>query len=606
MVGRSEGLLYDIGQGYSALDAQAARDRLDGFAVINGLKVTTDGSDLTLDVGSSAGGGSATVGQSSGSVDTVSLSSAGTVTLDAADSTNPRKDVVYIDTSGTLQVETGVAEPADPSGNVRFETFQPEPPEPSTAGTILAEVWVAAGTSSIASSDIRDRRQPAEVVVDALRGESVSVDTSFSDAAGASHTGELADASDLLDVEDDGTVVVSDALALNAGSNLSVTDDGDQTVTLDASGGGGSDLGYENVVADHGAAGDGSTDDTTAIQDAADAASPDGTVFFPPGSYLVSSPINLKGASVDGAGMFEAIVLAATGNSWDVGISSTGGDQAVLYAHNQNEWSVQNIGVDAQGEDAAGVVNFGGNDVHFTSCHVTASDDSGIQHWGGTGSNTNDCFNVSTADCHADNCRWNFVLDGGIFNGEISDCVSHEADVRHISVDNRTHNDTDMRTISVSGNVLRAAGGDGSAATEAIYLRGGASTDDQRSSDGIVWGECKDNEIYGWPGIGTQITRAGVNLDGNRYHGDGTLGEFSGVAVIDIDQQIDSTEVTNNTIVVGSAPSYIIDHSDASSGNVMYVFDNKNQNGSSTFFNGGTDAAWVFDRNYSGTSTVTP
>jgi len=152
---------YAIGQGYSALDAQAWRDKLDGYAVADGLGVSVD-TGLTVSVAS----GTATVGETSGVVDTVSLGSSTTVTLDSADSTNPRKDTVYIDTTGTVQVETGTAEAADPSGSVRFDTFQPEPPLPSTDGTVLAEVWVAAGASSLSSSDIRDRRVPADSVGD--------------------------------------------------------------------------------------------------------------------------------------------------------------------------------------------------------------------------------------------------------------------------------------------------------------------------------------------------------------------------------------------------------------------------------------------------------
>lgn len=170
---RSDGLLYAIGQGYSALDAEAARNRLDGFAVVSGLAVTVS-SGLTLSIAS----GTATVGETSNTVDTVSLGSSTTVTLNAADSTNPRKDTVYIDTSGTVQVETGTAEAYDPSDETLFDTFQPEPPLPSTEGVILAEVVVPAGASSINTTDhVRDRRQPAQAVFDEVACRSVFTDS---------------------------------------------------------------------------------------------------------------------------------------------------------------------------------------------------------------------------------------------------------------------------------------------------------------------------------------------------------------------------------------------------------------------------------------------
>lgn len=58
-------------------------------------------------------------------------------------------------------------------------------------------------------------------------------------------------------------------------------------------------------VRDYGAAGDGATDDTAAIQAALAAASPSGAVFFPDGTYLVSSPLD-KPASVSLFGLTRA------------------------------------------------------------------------------------------------------------------------------------------------------------------------------------------------------------------------------------------------------------------------------------------------------------
>lgn len=61
------------------------------------------------------------------------------------------------------------------------------------------------------------------------------------DGSGVSHTGELADIADLpgFSVSDDGTVTVDNPTDVNAGTNLTATDDGDGTVTFDAIASGG-------------------------------------------------------------------------------------------------------------------------------------------------------------------------------------------------------------------------------------------------------------------------------------------------------------------------------------------------------------------------------
>lgn len=62
--------------------------------------------------------------------------------------------------------------------------------------------------------------------------------TTLTDGAGVSHSGELADLADVPDVSDGGSLIVSSVGDINFASNLSVTDDGDGSVTVDASGGG--------------------------------------------------------------------------------------------------------------------------------------------------------------------------------------------------------------------------------------------------------------------------------------------------------------------------------------------------------------------------------
>jgi len=64
----------------------------------------------------------------------------------------------------------------------------------------------------------------------------------------------------------------------------------------------------------YGAKGDGSTDDTTSIQNAINAASSGGIVFFPAGTYKVSSPINInhQGIRLFGTGLGSLISISAS------------------------------------------------------------------------------------------------------------------------------------------------------------------------------------------------------------------------------------------------------------------------------------------------------
>jgi hypothetical protein len=82
---------------------------------------------------------------------------AGSVTLNAANATYPRKDLIIATPSGFSKV-TGTPAAISPTGRTRFETESPEPPAKPASSVVLAEVWVAAGATSLTTSDIRDRR----------------------------------------------------------------------------------------------------------------------------------------------------------------------------------------------------------------------------------------------------------------------------------------------------------------------------------------------------------------------------------------------------------------------------------------------------------------
>jgi hypothetical protein len=97
---------------------------------------------------------------------------------------------------------------------------------------------------------------------------------------------------DPTDAHDASAVSIADA-----GSYFTGTDVEAALQELGAGGGGGFDLGWFNVE-DYGAVHDGSTDDTSAIQDTIDAcaAADGGTVYFPPGLYVIAGALQDTGA----------------------------------------------------------------------------------------------------------------------------------------------------------------------------------------------------------------------------------------------------------------------------------------------------------------------
>ncbi|SOD30557.1 Pectate lyase superfamily protein [Variovorax sp. YR752] len=91
-------------------------------------------------------------------------------------------------------------------------------------------------------------------------------------------------------------------------------------------------------VKDFGAKGDGSTDDTAAIQAAINSFSSGGTLYFPAGTYMISSQLNstVNGLVFEGAGYLASIIkitsptatsLNITG--WNSGVESMGFDSTV-------------------------------------------------------------------------------------------------------------------------------------------------------------------------------------------------------------------------------------------------------------------------------------
>ena len=84
---------------------------------------------------------------------TLVVVAASSVTHDAGDATNPRIDIVEVNSSGTVAIVKGTA-------TAENSTTQPRPPAPTlTAGSLmLAAVYVPASASTILDANIFDRR----------------------------------------------------------------------------------------------------------------------------------------------------------------------------------------------------------------------------------------------------------------------------------------------------------------------------------------------------------------------------------------------------------------------------------------------------------------
>ncbi|HEX9704448.1 MAG TPA: hypothetical protein VGA20_04325 [Gemmatimonadales bacterium] len=109
---------------------------------------------------------------------------ASSVTLDAADATSPRRDLIWVDASGTFGKTTGTAVAEDTVYDVDDEdtyvVVSPQLPDLNADEIALAEVYVGAGVTSVSDSDITDKRQITthRVVARGVKAETETVNTS--------------------------------------------------------------------------------------------------------------------------------------------------------------------------------------------------------------------------------------------------------------------------------------------------------------------------------------------------------------------------------------------------------------------------------------------
>ena len=282
------------------------------------------------------------------------------------------------------------------------------------------------------------------------------------------------------------------------------------------------------------AVGDGSTDDTTAVGNAISAAVTAGQpLYVPEGIYLVSSAIDCSGVSIFGFSRFKSIFKADTGGSWGSGGHASA--TAVLYYREDSDFTVQNIGVDGNSEDAAGISCFGGSNVTFSNLYVKDTTDCGIQFWGNDATGNEGVSEGAIIGNIVENCMWNLVFDGQVDNCLMSDNISLNADKRHISLDTRQSIDEyDARSNLVSNNILSGEANSGTNAEQAIVVYG----------DEGYFGEISNNYIYDCSAKGIYVEYMGGKISGNIIHGISAKGTVG----IEISNNLSGLAVKNNVI----------------------------------------------------------
>lgn len=173
---------YETNDRTQALDPNQVLELLSGSAWISGLDATASNGNMTVDLTA----GDALVDGA------VQSPAAGSVTISAADPNLHRKDLIYVDSTGALAVAEGTPDDAVPAGTTHEHASAPAPPDGvSLTGTPIWEVWVAAGTTSIATADLRDRRVSADVVFNSVTATTAEVTTSPSTANDVTRKGDL-------------------------------------------------------------------------------------------------------------------------------------------------------------------------------------------------------------------------------------------------------------------------------------------------------------------------------------------------------------------------------------------------------------------------------
>lgn len=166
---------------FRAAHLVAVLNALRGYYVLAGSEPTisqkSEGADMSVDVSAF----SYALANVAGSKGTSS-----NVAIDAADGTNPRIDLLYLNSSGTLTISKGTAAAKSPSAETNWLKYEAPYPADFSAvdGVLLAEIHVGAGVTTITDANIRNIAVPRKPGI-------FEIDFPFGDGSAVLTAGQL-------------------------------------------------------------------------------------------------------------------------------------------------------------------------------------------------------------------------------------------------------------------------------------------------------------------------------------------------------------------------------------------------------------------------------
>ncbi|MBR0668257.1 hypothetical protein GXW71_28145 [Roseomonas hellenica] len=315
-------------------------------------------------------------------------------------------------------------------------------------------------------------------------------------------------------------------------------------------------------VRDFGATGDGTTDDTIAVQNAEDAAALAGkSLFWPPGVYVVSAPISKKAVTWFGAGRAASVIAAkagwvfanltgmVTGSNLSnfrierLGFDLSGGVFApgtglpgnvywALGIYDSNHFEIRDCAFTGIKAQCIGASTISCNQFEIVGCYMSMPTPSGAFNQAITTSNANGPSNgFLIADNVLEGCAISLASSNGVVRGNRITGWRYGSGV--------TVNPVLLTNVTVTGN----------------YIQGGAGLDDNGAYPGGIeywgfYGVISDNVCIGCASDGISVASQSNIVSNNECINNGQEAAAAGVGIKL--GSLDSTYNAGGCIVVGN------------------------------------------------------